>query len=86
MLHTSNREELYRAYNRIERVPPHDLLTAAKQGELDVVVAHIGDRASARDAVHGRTALCLAAENGHTDVVEQDAPHELIWIGLRPTN
>ena len=80
MFRASNREELYRAYNRMERGDAHDLLTAAQQGELDVVAAHIGERGSARDAVQGRTALCLAAENGHTDVVEQDAPQHSFWI------
>ena len=73
MHRAANREGLYRDYNRIEREAPYDLLTAAQQGELDAVITHIGERGSDRDA-RGRTALCLAAENGHSDVVKQDVP------------
>ena len=59
-------------YNRIAYTRPQDLLAAAQQGELDMVKAYIADRISASDQ-EGRTTLCLAAENGHTDVVELDA-------------
>ena len=72
MHRASNREGLYMDYNRIAYTLPQDLLAAAQQGELDMVKAYIADRFSARDK-EGRTALCLAAENGHTDVVELDA-------------
>ena len=85
MHRATNREGLYRDYNRIEREPPHDLLTAAQQGELDAVITYIGDRGSARDAAQGRTALCLAAENGHSDVVVQDVPpFSLEWVQFSP--